>query len=1002
MSYASFVRGAAASALVLVVVHTPAASQSRKLSGPLPSSYVSDVTTFSVAATGRVVYQAREMSPFNALLSTPVESGASVQLEAFSSFGTSASQQEVTPDGSRIVYVANEDRSAVNELYSVPVLGGQPPEKLNQPLASDEDVWTFRIAPDSSHVVYDLHRSNTAEHRLYSVPTEGSQAPVLLSGSQQNQEFAITADSARVVFRGGELFSVPIDGGVPPLRLNTLYVLEFILSPDGTRAVYRTDPDGNDVYELYSVPTDGSAPPVKLNYTLPAGADVWSYRISADSTRVTYVTDSLHVVSILGGTSVLLSPPSFAVVDHAITPDGSKVVYLGYAASPQRLYAVPIDGSAPAVMISGSLIAHGYVTMFRVDAASQRAVFLADAAIDETFELFSAPLDGSAARVRLHPPLAAHGRVQTDFALTPGGRAIFRVDIGSPGACDLYSAPVDGSAAAMRLSNSLPTGGSVESFALDPASDRVLYRGDQDFVDVQELFSVPADGSAPPALRSDIRDNVHVYGGVLEKALVTPDGQRALYHAFEEGGDDLYSVTLGVPPVRVRLDALFVDSTRWNLVMTPDSQRVVYRNDFDDVPEYRRSELCSVPLDGSEQRVQLTPSPHAGDPEADFAVTPDSQRVVYRFSPPAPDGGPAALYSIPTDGNGSPALLGAAPVTSFRISPSSARVAYVNGQELFSVPTAGGDAVKLSGTMVAGGNVASFAINPIGTHVAYVADQDVNDVFEVYVAPIGGNLPAVKISGAMVAGGSVEAARLQISPDSSRVLYMADQDVDGMVELYSVGFGAPPVELSALAATNRDVSWFVISPDSTRVAYIADQDTNDVFELYSAPLNGGSAPIKLSQTPVAGGDAATMRIDPTSTYVVYSGDLVVDEVYELFCVPLDGSSPPIRMNRPLPGGADVDISSFRIDPTGRWVLYHADDFPGVQELFVAALDGQHDVVKVNGEYLGSSPATLDGAFTPDGDRIVYRAPEDYRNVDELWINNELVPRGRPHALRRDF
>ena len=33
---------------------------------------------------------------------------------------------------------------------------------------------------------------------------------------------------------------------------------------------------------------------------------------------------------------------------------------------------------------------------------------------------------------------------------------------------------------------------------------------------------------------------------------------------------------------------------------------------------------------------------------------------------------------------------------------------------------------------------------------------------------------------------------------------------------------------------------FLISPDSSRVVYRADQQTNEVFELYSVPLDGGS------------------------------------------------------------------------------------------------------------------------------------------------------------------
>ena len=54
-----------------------------------------------------------------------------------------------------------------------------------------------------------------------------------------------------------------------------------------------------------------------------------------------------------------------------------------------------------------------------------------------------------------------------------------------------------------------------------------------------------------------------------------------------------------------------------------------------------------------------------------------------------------------------------------------------------------------------------------------------------------------------------------------------------MKELYSVLLGGgSPIRLNPLLPFGRNVDWFQISPDSSRVLYIADQDTAGVLELY--------------------------------------------------------------------------------------------------------------------------------------------------------------------------
>ena len=64
-------------------------------------------------------------------------------------------------------------------------------------------------------------------------------------------------------------------------------------------------------------------------------------------------------------------------------------------------------------------------------------------------------------------------------------------------------------------------------------------------------------------------------------------------------------------------------------------------------------------------------------------------------------------------------------------------------------------------------------ISPDGKWVVYRADQDTDEVIEIYSVPIGGGT-VTKLNDTLVAGG--ETGFLHTTPDSTTVVYYADQD----------------------------------------------------------------------------------------------------------------------------------------------------------------------------------------------------------------------------------
>jgi Tol biopolymer transport system component len=200
----------------------------------------------------------------------------------------------------------------------------------------------------------------------------------------------------------------------------------------------------------------------------------------------------------------------------------------------------------------------------------------------------------------------------------------------------------------------------------------------------------------------------------------------------------------------------------------------------------------------------------------------------------------------------------------------------------------------------------------------YVADQDADEVVELYSVPIIGGAsvklnPPLAGSKGDVRGAAPEMPNpFRISPDSRRVVYVADQDTDNVYELYSVPIaGGRSAKLNPVLAGGRGeirgadnmvANPFLVTADSRRVLYLADQETVGVMELHSVPIAGGKV-VRLNP-PLAGGHGTIVgadyevnnpfRISPDGRRAVYVADQDVDEVIELYVSDLPADDPRER------------------------------------------------------------------------------------------------------------
>jgi len=170
--------------------------------------------------------------------------------------------------------------------------------------------------------------------------------------------------------------------------------------------------------------------------------------------------------------------------------------------------------------------------------------------------------------------------------------------------------------------------------------------------------------------------------------------------------------------------------------------------------------------------------------------------------------------------------------------------------------------VKLNAPLVLGGSVRDFVLTPDNTAVVYRADQDIDGVIELYRVELATPGVSSKLNPALAAGQDVDSG-LVITQDSATVIYRSDEDITGITELYRVELATPGVssKLNPALAAGQDVEGdFAITPDGTAVVYRADQDMNNVVEFYRVALATPGVSSKLNGVLVVGGGVDTFTV----------------------------------------------------------------------------------------------------------------------------------------------
>src|SRR5688572_22077654 len=215
--------------------------------------------------------------------------------------------------------------------------------------------------------------------------------------------------------------------------------------------------------------------------------------------------------------------------------------------------------------------------------------------------------------------------------------------------------------------------------------------------------------------------------------------------------------------------------------------------------------------------------------------------------------------------------------------------------------------------------VTQAAWNPARTRVAFVADLEVANVRQLLVVDPATALP-LDLTPAAPAFQTV--FDFLWSDDGAFLAFLADRDVDGRIDLYTVLVGGGPVVLvnqgAAPATSARDVNAYRWQPGTHRLAYVGDMDVDNQFDLHFVDAEGTN---HLAIPPIGTGDVISgdgmlewapvgNRVAYHSTIVDGGTSLVLASSIYLFSVRDDGTDFVNVSGKP----ADLTVDAFRWQP----------------------------------------------------------------------------------------
>ena len=499
----------------------------------------------------------------------------------------------------------------------------------------------------------------------------------------------------------------------------------------------------------------------------------------------------------------------------------------------------------------------------------QKVVFMAtDPADSNNMHLYSAKDNGSSL-MRLSPdwPAGFEDADMGGFLISPDkdwvvfARSYLDVAVSGNNVAELFVSAIDGSSR-VQVNSNVPSG--IWDFEWSPDSGSIAYIADEDVNGERELYVVGENGTGHVKINGPLPAGGDVFNGIVW----SPDSSQIAYVSDQttNGQAELWT---GAADGSVRVKASKVPAPGavgvLNPIWSPDGSTIMYMGALDSPGVL---ELYAVKPDGSDHATVSGTMVSGGGVYlgGGHQWSSDSMHILY-VADQETDGQNELFVGV-ADGTSNVkvnGVLGAdadvyPAYSSWDWSPDGTRATYEtydSGTSAFAAylwTESTGINIELNAGSET--RVLGTAWSPNGLEFAYFSDEVQDNTWQnLYISSADGT-STTKVSGTMSTDGGISYVFYRgngmrtvddgWSPDGSQYLYLADQNVDGINELFvSAADGSSKVKVSEAVATGlglyyRSQGW---SPDGKKVIFV--KEAGGTFSLYSNDNIGGT-PINLS------------------------------------------------------------------------------------------------------------------------------------------------------------
>ncbi len=517
-----------------------------------------------------------------------------------------------------------------------------------------------------------------------------------------------------------------------------------------------------------------------------------------------------------------------------------------------------------------------------------RLLFLGDLNVDHKVELFGIGYAGGSADP-IHPDAGPDADVVRFELLPDGNQVIFQGDHRTDNVHELFRVSASGGAIT-PLHDALPSGRNVKAWIVSPDGDTVVFVADRTTDNVYGLYSVPVGGGSLTVLMDDLPS----FGDVAYDLQITPDSSHVVFRAdaTTDRRFQLYSAPLDGSGSAVAIGPTLLAGAgvAAGVQISANGETVVMRAEQLDEDVH---ELFAGPLVGGTEPVLVSQElVDGGDVHPGFAISPDSGNVVY-LADAVIDDQVEAWVAVPGSADEprrlNDELREGASVKAVRVTADGLKAVFLADQTrvgrdelwLNRIDDRTAEPRRISGALPLGGNVLpDFVLTLDATRVVYRADQAVNDRFELWTTLLDVISSPVRLNGDLVDGGDVAGTSdflpaFRVSFDGSEIIYLADQERDGDIDLYTV----PPVAGGTPILINDSVPGRSVEDltelINARIGYVSvDSATLSDEEVWVSPVVSPPAP--LNPYVFFGPGSATISWDapdtdvPIDEYVVVS------------------------------------------------------------------------------------------------------------------------------------